>query len=130
MEKQTIINFNPIFSKDSVEKRLVINSFFSYILFFFELVIIIFFLYYFFSVEIIYVYHSIFSKEKFSITDKRVYNNYMTELKNIIESKRSCKNVNNRWLPQFDIDKNLLALDGNYISFDNETDCNKFIGNV
>lgn len=130
MEEKTIINFNPIFSKDGIEKRIRVNHFFTYIFFLFELIIIVFFFYYFFKFEIIFIYNSIISKQKFTITDKNVYNNYMTQIKNIIEMPKYCFNTGLHWVPRFSSDKNMLALDGNIIIFDNEKDCKLFIGNV
>lgn len=127
-ENKTIINLQPIINDPKPNFKTGFNTFFMYIFAIFEFIIIILIMYYFYDIEMLFLYNIFFKKNTYSTEDKKFYNNFMKQFKYLIETKKECININNVYYPVYDKNVNMVTLDNNIISFNEQKKCTNFLG--
>lgn len=141
-ENKQIINLTHVFQIPPEKPIKSFKSLFLYIFLLFELVIVILICAFFFKKEIIFIYHSLFQKEVYSLDDKRKYNEFMFNVKSIIETPKYClfipsvenknhnnetEKITNKYFAMFRNNQYMKALNGDRLYFDDEESCNKFL---
>lgn len=127
MSENTTINLQPIINTQPEDNNSKINSFFLYIFAIFEFIIIILILYYFFYIEIKFLYNMVFKKDNYNDMDKKLYNDFMEQIKKLVESKKTCILQSSKYYPVYDNKNTFLALNNNEIYFDTKEKCNNFL---
>lgn len=139
--KNEIINLKPtyVIPEEQTYNIINFNSFFLYLFFILELVIVIFILYFFFKKEIIFVFKNIFSGTDYTNEEKIIYNNNLYKIKNLFESTKYCKFfdkieideegkvLEKKYLPLYNNNKFMKALNDDIIYFEQEKECNEFL---
>lgn len=124
----TIINLQPIIS--TPEDKPIINSFYLYIFAIFEFIVILLILYYFFYIEIKFLYNMVFKKNVYSVTDKKLYNNFMEQFKKLVENNKRCILRNKIYYPTYtfnNYNNDMTTLNDTKISFPTIEQCNNFL---